>query len=167
MILPPTPLEGKDASTKQSVESPEARPQPSVDTPTEEEDTRPKVLIRDEWRKVPDGYPADASGQLERDQLFIDDMCKYYVLCGLGVPSLRSLWGAVRNRQLYILRMYCKGCISFNFSIFFIIYTTYRKKKLHAFTAKKNYTTRRFFCTRLTFFTFVSWGADLRFCFDC
>ena len=83
----------------------------------------------------------------------------------------------MRNRQLYILRMYCKGCISFNFSIFFIIYTTYRKKKLHAltakkifqfffiiyttyrkkklhvFTAKKNYTTRRFFCTRLTFFT--------------
>ena len=56
------------------------------------------------------------------------------MLCGLGVPSLRSLWGAVRNRQLYILRMYCKGWISFNFSIFFIIYTTYSKKK-------KNYTT--------------------------
>ena len=55
---------------------------------------------------------------------------EYYVLCGLGVPSLRSLWGAVRNRQLYILRMYCKGCMSFNFSIFFIIYTTYRKKKI-------------------------------------
>ena len=54
------------------------------------------------------------------------------MLCGLGVPSLRSLWGAVRNRQLYILRMYCKGWISFNFSIFFIIYTTYsKKKKLH------------------------------------
>ena len=57
---------------------------------------------------------------------------EYYVLCGLGVPSLRSLWGAVRNRQLYILRMYCKGWISFNFSIFFIIYPTYsKKKKLH------------------------------------
>ena len=38
----------------------------------------------------------------------------------------------MRNRQLYILRMYCKGWISFNFSIFFIIYTTYsKKKKLH------------------------------------
>ena len=36
---------------------------------------------------------------------------------------------------------------------FFVIYTTYRKKKLHAFKAKKNYTTRRFFRTRLTFFT--------------
>ena len=38
---------------------------------------------------------------------------------------------------------------------FFIIHTTYsKKKKLHAFTAKKkNYTTIRFFCTRLTFFT--------------
>ena len=74
-----TPLEGKDASAEQSVESPEARPQPSVDTPTEEEDTRPKVLIREEWRKVPDGYPADASGQLECDQLFIDDLCKQLV----------------------------------------------------------------------------------------
>ena len=79
------------------------------------------------------------------------------MLCGLGVPSLRSLWGAVRNRQLYILRMYCKGCISFSFSIFFIIYMTYRKKKnyttyrknkkiqnffynSHDLTAKKNYT---------------------------
>ena len=59
------------------------------------------------------------------------------MLCGLGVPLLRSLWGAVQNRQLYILRMYCKGWISFDFSIFFIIYTIYRKKKLHAFTAKK------------------------------
>ena len=36
---------------------------------------------------------------------------------------------------------------------FFIIHTTYRKKKLHACTAKKNYTTRRFFCTQLTFIT--------------
>ena len=62
---------------------------------------------------------------------------EYYVLCGLGVPLLRSLWGAVWNRQLYILRMYCKGCISFKFSIFLIIYTTYRKKELHALTAKK------------------------------
>ena len=106
---------------------------------------------------------------------------EYYVLCGPGVPSLRSLWGAIRNRQLYILRMYCKGCISFNFSIFFIIYATYRKnekitlpyrknKKIQFFLIihttygkkknythlqqkKKNYTTRRFFCTRLTFFT--------------
>ena len=60
------------------------------------------------------------------------------MLCGLGVPSLRSLWGAVQNRQLYILRMYCKGWISFNFSIFFIIYTTYsKKKKLHDLQQKK------------------------------
>ena len=44
-------------------------------TPTEE-DTRPKVLTRGEWCKVPDGYPADASGQLERDQLFIHDLSK-------------------------------------------------------------------------------------------
>ena len=52
------------------------------------------------------------------------------------VPSLRSLWGTIGNRQLYILLMYCKACISFNFSIFFI-YMTYSTKKLHAFTAKK------------------------------
>ena len=36
------------------------------------------------------------------------------MLCGLGVPSLRSFWDAVRNRQLYILRMYCRSSISFN-----------------------------------------------------
>ena len=74
----PTPLKGKEASAEQSVESPEARPQRSMATPTEE-DTRPKVLIRREWRKVPDGYPADASGQLERDQLFINDLSKQLV----------------------------------------------------------------------------------------
>ena len=57
----PTPLEGKEASAEQSVESPEARPQPSMVTHTEE-DTCPKLLIRGEWRKVPDGYPGDAYG---------------------------------------------------------------------------------------------------------
>ena len=47
-------------------------------TPTEE-DTRPKVLIRGEGRRVPDGYLVDASGQLERDQLFINDLSKQLV----------------------------------------------------------------------------------------
>ena len=75
----PTPLEGKEASAEQSVESPEAKPQPSMATPTEE-DTHPKVLIRGEWRKVPsDGYPSNASSQLERDQLFINDLSKQLV----------------------------------------------------------------------------------------
>ena len=74
----PTPLEGKEASAEQSVESPEARPQPSMATPTEE-DTRPNVLIRGEWRKVPDGYPTDAFGQLERDQLFINDLSQQLI----------------------------------------------------------------------------------------
>ena len=46
---------------------------------------------------------------------------EYVVHAALGVPSLRSLWGAVRNRQLYILLMYSKSCNSFNFSIFLII----------------------------------------------
>ena len=74
----PTPLEGKEASAEQSVESSEARLQPSMATPTEE-DTCPKVLIRGEWHKVPDGYLADASGQLERDQLFINDPSKQLI----------------------------------------------------------------------------------------
>ena len=74
----PTPLQGKEASAEQSVESPEARPQPSMATPTEE-DTRPKVLIHGEWRKVPDGYPADAFGRMERDQVFINDLSKQLV----------------------------------------------------------------------------------------
>ena len=43
------------------------------------EDTRPKVLIRGEWCKLLDGYPRDASGQLERDQLFINDLAKQLV----------------------------------------------------------------------------------------
>ena len=60
------------------MESLEARPQPSMATPTEE-DTRPKVLIRGEWRKVPDGYPANASVQLEGDELFINDLSKQLV----------------------------------------------------------------------------------------
>ena len=44
----------------------EPRAQPSMATPTTEEDTRPKVLIRGDCHKVPDS-PKDASG-LERDQ---------------------------------------------------------------------------------------------------
>ena len=40
------------------------------------------------------------------------------------------------------------------FNFFFIIHTTYRKKKNYTHLPQKNnYTTRRFFCTRLTFFT--------------
>ena len=74
----PTPLEGKEASAEQSVESPEAETQPYMATPTKE-DTRPKVLIHGEWRNVPDGYPRDASGRLERDQLFINDVAKRLV----------------------------------------------------------------------------------------
>ena len=61
------------------MESPEARLQYSMATSIEEEDTRSKVLICGEWRKVADGYPADASGQLERDRLFIDDLSKQLV----------------------------------------------------------------------------------------
>ena len=39
------------------------------------------------------------------------------------------------------------------FIFFFIIHTSYRKKHFTHLAQKQNYTTRRFFCTRLTFFT--------------
>ena len=73
-----TPLEGKEASAEQSMESPEARLQPCMATPTKE-NTRPKVLVRGEWRMVLDGNPGDASSQLERDQIFINDLAKQLV----------------------------------------------------------------------------------------
>ena len=63
----PTPLKGKDATSEQCVE---AKAQPSMATRATEDDTCPKVLICGEWRKVPDGYPKDASRQLERDEQF-------------------------------------------------------------------------------------------------
>ena len=76
------------------------------------------------------------------------------MLCGPNVPSLWSVWGAVRNRQLCIVCMYCKGCIFFlsifqffqnlhnltqkNNSFFFIlIYTAYREKKTRIYNQKK------------------------------
>ena len=48
--------------------------------PATEEDTRPKVLICGEWRKVPDSYPKDAAGQLEHDQQFINELTKQLVV---------------------------------------------------------------------------------------
>ena len=36
--------------------------------------TCPKVLIGGEWRKVPDSYPKDASGQLEGDRQIINEL---------------------------------------------------------------------------------------------
>ena len=74
-----TLLEGKEAPAEQSMEGPEAKVQPSMATPTEE-DTRPNVLIHGEWRKAPNGYPRDAYGQLERDQLFINELAKQLVV---------------------------------------------------------------------------------------
>ena len=62
-------------------------------TPTEE-DTRPKLLIRGEWRKVPDGYPRDASGQLESDQLFINDLAKQLVAELCAACQLNPIPGA-------------------------------------------------------------------------
>ena len=57
----------------------EAKTQPSMTTRATEEDTHPKVLICGEWRKVLDGYPKDASGQLERDQQLINEPAKQLV----------------------------------------------------------------------------------------
>ena len=76
---PPHPLAGNEASANQSVEAPEAKAQPSMAFPIEET-TRPKVLIRGEWRKVLDGYSRDAFFKLERDQLFINELAKQRVV---------------------------------------------------------------------------------------
>ena len=46
----------------------------------------------------------------------------------VDLASHRSLWGAIRNHQLYILRMCCKGCVSFNFSIFNNLHDLPQKK---------------------------------------
>ena len=64
---------------------------------------------------------------------------------GSSKMEISETWGAIRNRQLYILRMYCKGCISFNFSIFFIIYMTYRKNKKVTLPYRKNKKIQFFF----------------------
>ena len=85
-------------------------------TPTEEEDTRPKVLIRGEWRKVPDGYPADASGQVERDQLFIDDLSKQLVAelraaCRFNPnPGAKPKSGDTKTGLIY-KRAFCKNSL--------------------------------------------------------
>ena len=72
-------------------------------------------------------------------------------------PSLRSLWGAAGNRQLYILHKHCKTCIFFQFPNFFLDdCTTCRKKKythwslhwsdffpeLHVLLIKKDFTAK-------------------------
>ena len=61
------------------VEGPKAKAQPSIPNPATEEDNRPKVLIRGEWHKVPDAYPKDAFGHVERDQRFINELAKQLV----------------------------------------------------------------------------------------
>ena len=77
-----------------------------------EEDTRPKVLIRGEWRKVPDGYPADASGQLEREQLFINDLSKQLVAelraaCQFNPNPGAKLKSSNRKTDLIYKRAFC------------------------------------------------------------
>ena len=62
----PTLLKGEDVETRGSVQA--------AFTPLK--GTRPKVLICGKWRKVPDSYPKDASGRLEHDQPFINDLAK-------------------------------------------------------------------------------------------
>ena len=87
----PTPFEGKEASAEQSVEGREAKMQPSMATSTKE-DTRPKVHIRGEWRK--DGYPRDASGQLECGQFFINELAKQLVAELCAACHLNTSLGA-------------------------------------------------------------------------
>ena len=53
---------------------------PTGHGPRTEEDTRPKGLIRAQWRKVLYGYLRDASSQLERDQCFINEQAQQLVV---------------------------------------------------------------------------------------
>ena len=111
---PPTPpLKGKDASTEQSVGGPEAKAQPSMASLATKEETRPKVLIRGQWRKVPsDGYPKDASSQLERDQQFINELAKQLV-AELCIDAKSDL---IRRRALLHV------VYPFRFSMFSLVY---------------------------------------------
>ena len=63
--------------------------------------------------------PCDTIYLVLAESQLIGGHTEYLVLCGLDVPSLRLLWGAIWNRQLYILCRYYKSCILFKFSIFF------------------------------------------------
>ena len=61
------------------------------------------------------------------------------MLYGLGVPSLWSIWGAIRNRQSFIVRMCCKSCVSLNFSIFFhYLHVPLQNNKITRIYCKKN-----------------------------
>ena len=44
------------------------------------EDAYPKVLILGEWRKVLGSHPENASGQLERDRKFGEELTKQLVV---------------------------------------------------------------------------------------
>ena len=53
------------------------------------------------------------------------------MLCGLGVPSLRSLWGAITEPAAVHIAHVLQRSDFFQFFNFFLISTTYSKKKLH------------------------------------
>ena len=53
-----------------------------------------RVLIRGEWRKVPDGYLRDASSQLEHDERFINELAKRLVAELRAIVSLTPVLGA-------------------------------------------------------------------------
>ena len=63
-------------------------------TDATKEDTHPKLLIRGECGKVPDSYPKDASGQLERDQQFINELTKQLVAESRVACQLNTSLGA-------------------------------------------------------------------------
>ena len=85
----------------------EAKAQPSMPTPATKEDTCPKVLIRGEWRKVPDADPEDAFGQLHRDQKFINELVKQLVAelrvaCQLNIsPSAKPKSSSTKADLIY------------------------------------------------------------------
>ena len=64
---------------------------------------------------------------LAKSQLFGGHK-EYLVLCGFGIPSLRLLWGAVRNRQ-------CKSCISPPSIFQFFFYNLHVSPQEHKYTS--------------------------------
>ena len=101
--------------------------QPSIPTHATEEDTCPKVLIHEEWCKVLDAYPKDASSQLERDQQFINELAKQLVAesrvdCQLQSPSPATQM--LSSSTSVHCAATCSGCMSCSliFSSAYLVY---------------------------------------------
>ena len=109
------------------MEGPEAKAQPSMATPATKEDTRPKVLIRGGWRKVPNSGPKDASSQLERAQQLINELIKQLVVelrmtCHLNTsPSVKPKSSYTKTDLIY-KRAFCNYLWRVHVSSAYLVY---------------------------------------------